>query len=59
MNMTKQKQKSAAIITVFDPANMTVKGRKAVAAWMRKQASFVEMHPKQLSKRFTARYLYA
>lgn len=53
----KSKEKSAAIITVRDADNMTTKGRKAIAAWMRQQADFLEQHGKEFSKRFTARYL--
>jgi len=52
------KLKSAAIVTVFDAPNMTARGRKAVAKWLRKQAEFVEKYGKELDKRFRARYLY-
>lgn len=50
--------KSAAIITIKDAANMSPKGRKAIAAWMRRQAEFLEKHAKELSPTFRARYLY-
>lgn len=57
--MKKQaKRKSAAICTVFDAASMTPRGRKDIARWLRRQASFVEKHADQLAKRYTARYLY-
>lgn len=52
------KEKSAAIITVHDAENMTAKGRRDIAKWMRRQADFLEQHGKEFSKRFTARYLY-
>lgn len=52
------KSKSAAVVTIKDAAKMSASGRKAVAAWLRKQASFLLSHPKQLPSRFTARYLY-
>lgn len=52
------KSKSAATITIHDAAKMTAKGRKAIAAWMRRQAGFLEKHAKELSPRFRARYLY-
>jgi hypothetical protein len=50
--------KSAAIVTVFDVSRMTTKGRRAVAAWLRRQAHWVEKQGDQLARRFTARYLY-
>jgi hypothetical protein len=37
---------------------MTLKGRKSIAAWLRRQAAFLEKHNKELSARFVARYLY-
>jgi len=52
------KHQSAAIITIRDAAKMSVKGRRSIAAWMRKQAMFFERYAKELSPRFTARYLY-
>lgn len=51
--------KSAAVLTVFDAPKFTKKGRKNVAAWLRRQAAFIESHNAELSKRFRARYLYA
>lgn len=55
----KRKTKSAATITIHDAPNMTKRGRRSIAAWMRKQAAFLETGGDKLSKRFTARYLYA
>jgi hypothetical protein len=54
----KPAEKSAAIITVKDAPEMTKRGRRQVASWMRKQADFLEFEGKAFSKRFTARYLY-
>jgi len=51
-------EKSAAIVTIKDAPNMTKKGRKAIAEWLRQQASFLEQDGQRFSKRFTARYLY-
>ena len=53
------KTKSASILTIFDAPNMTVKGRKAIAAWLRRQAGFLEKHGSELGPRFRARYLYS
>jgi FixJ family two-component response regulator len=51
-------EKSAATVTIHRANDMTKKGRKAVAAWLRRQAEFLEQHGDQLAQRFTARYLY-
>ena len=50
--------KSAAIVTIKDAARMTPKGRRDIARWLRRQAHFLEKYAKELSPRFTARYLY-
>lgn len=55
----KAKDKSAAVVTVFRADEMTSKGRKQVAAWLRQQASMLEKEGKNYAKRFTGRYLYA
>ena len=52
------KSKSAAIVTIHHASSMSTRGRKAVVAWLRRQAGFLERHSDQLSSRFTARYLY-
>ena len=53
------KTKSAAIVTLNQPGLMTKRGRKQIAAWLRKQAECFEKHGDQYSKtRFHARYLY-
>lgn len=52
------KEKSAAIVTIKDAPKMTKRGRKNIAAWLRRQAGFLEKHSDQLSHRFTARYIY-
>ena len=50
--------KSAAILTIHHAADMTPAGRKAVIAWLRRQATWLQRHHHQLGPRFTARYLY-
>lgn len=52
------KTNRAATITIHRAADMTKKGRTAIAAWMRKQAEFLEKEGLNLSRRYTARYLY-
>ena len=52
------KEKSAAIVTIRSADKMTAKGRKAIAAWLRRQAAFLVKHGPEFSGRFTARYMY-
>lgn len=54
----KKNEKAAAILTIFDAAAMTPKGRAEVVKWLTKQAVLLDQYPDQLSKRYTARYLY-
>lgn len=51
------KERRAAIITIFDARFMTKRGRRQIAAWMRRQADSLEEHGTNYAKRFTARYL--
>jgi len=52
------KEQSAAVLTVRRVPDMTMKGRKAIAAWLRRQAFTIEHGGDVLADRFTARYLY-
>lgn len=52
------KDKSAAILTIKDASMLTPTGRKALVAWLRKQAHFLDRHSSEYASRFTARYLY-
>lgn len=51
------KTQSAAIVTIRQANTMTKKGRTAIAAWLRRQAQFLEEDGDQFASRFTARYL--
>lgn len=53
-----KKETSAAILTIKEPAEMTPKGRKAIAEWLRQQAKDLIKYGDNYAKRFTARYLY-
>ena len=53
------KEYSAAIVTIKDAPSMTKRGRKAIAAWLRKHAVWLEQDGDKYSKRFTGRYIYA
>lgn len=57
--MKRRKDESAAIVTVKHADRMTRQGRRRVAAWLRRQAGFLERHGDEFAGRFTARYLYA
>ena len=52
------KEQSAAILTVKRAHEMTKRGRKQIAAWLRRQADFLEKDGDKFASRFTARYLY-
>jgi len=48
--------KTIVTVTVHRAADMTPTGRKQIAAWLRRQASFLETEGEKCAKRFTARY---
>lgn len=52
------KEKSAAILTIKEAAEMTPEGKKDIARWLRRQAKFLEQSGAEYASRFTARYLY-
>lgn len=55
----KRKSKTAAVITINAPGKMHAKGRRHVAAWLRRQASSLVKHGKDYTEgRFTGRFLY-
>ena len=56
----KRKEKCAAIITVRKPGSMTLRGRKSIAAWMRRIAGDLETGKNEfMTSRFTARYIFS
>ena len=50
----------AATFTVKDAAELSPRGRKSIAAWMRRQAALIESETRsaKLASRFTASYRY-
>jgi len=50
--------KSAAVITIKKPGAMTKRGRKSIAAWLRRQARYLDRGTNYTTGTFTARYLY-
>jgi len=57
--MKVKKEKSAAIVTIFDAPNMTSAGRKRIAKWLRSRADLLEKHADLMASRFTSRWLYS
>ena len=53
----KQKTEVCAILTVKRACEMTPKGRKEIARWLRIQAAFIEKHSACLGNGFVARYV--
>jgi len=56
------KPKTAAVLTVFGVAKMSLKGRIEISNWLLRQADFLKYNhkynPKEPAKRWTAKYLY-
>ena len=52
------KEQSAAILTIKDASKMTKHGRKAIAAWLRRHATFLVKHGDEFAPRFVGRYMY-
>ena len=57
--MKRPESKSAAILTIHDAPHMSLKGRKAIAAWLRMHAKYLLRYGPEYSKRFTGRFLYS
>jgi hypothetical protein len=55
----KTKVQSAAIVTIKSADEMTPKGRKEIAAWLRMHANYLTKYGDKYSGRFIGRYLYA
>lgn len=51
-------EKTAAIVTINRPCDMTNAGRRRIGKWLRKQAGFLERKGDKMAKRYTARYIY-
>ena len=49
--------KSVAVLSIRQASKMTKRGRRQVAAWIRKEADFLEEFGEQLSDNFRSRYI--
>ncbi len=57
--MKEKNVKSAAVVTIKKPGAMTKRGRKSIAAWLRRQARYLERSLNYTDTgNFTARYIY-
>lgn len=52
------KTKTAAVLTVYDAAKMSAKGRRDIIRWLERQTETIKNEHQSLAKRWTARYLY-
>jgi hypothetical protein len=52
------KDKAAAVVTIRGANRMTRRGRRSIAAWLRKNALWLEKHGRELGPIFRASYLY-
>jgi hypothetical protein len=58
---TKSEDKVAATVTIYRASDMTKKGRKSIAAWIRRQARYLECLGglrRDYAKTYRARCLY-
>lgn len=53
-----RKYQAAAIITIRNAGEMSARGRRRLADWLRRHAAFLLKHGKDYSGRFVGRYLY-
>ena len=51
-------EKVAAKVVIHRGGEMTKRGRKQIANWLRRQAAFLESHGDQMANRFTASWRY-
>jgi len=53
-----KKEKTMAVIFVYDANRMSNRGRKRIAEWLRKQAAFIQKFGKDISPSFRAKISY-
>jgi hypothetical protein len=51
-------EKVAAKVIIHRGSEMTRRGKKQIANWLRRQAAFLEDHADQMADRFTASWRY-
>ena len=56
---SKRKLNPTAIITIRRPGKMTARGRRDIAAWLKKHAAYLLKHGKDYTEgTFTGRFIY-
>ena len=50
--------KEAARIVIVRGAEFTPSGRRRIAQWLRREATFLEKHADRMASRYTARWMY-
>lgn len=55
------KSKTAAVLTIKAPGKMTRRGRRSIAAWLRRHARYMDRRAHNIFTKgnFTARYIYS
>lgn len=55
----KGRAKRAAVVTIYDAPRMTARGRRQIAAWLRRRAAMLVKDGRNYTEgRFISRYLY-
>jgi hypothetical protein len=52
------RKKTAVVLTIFEPNNMHLKGRKQIAKWLRQQAGYLVKFGEKMGKKMVYRYWY-
>lgn len=52
-------EKVAAKVVIYRGAEMTAKGRRQIAGWLRRQADFLEKKADRMANQFTATWRYS
>lgn len=52
------KHETAATLTIHKAGDMTKRGRRRIAQWLRAQADLIEEQGSEYAPRFRARYMY-
>ena len=50
--------REAARVVIVRGGDMSAGGRRRIAGWLRRQATFLERHADQMAPRYSARWLY-
>jgi len=51
-------EKVAAILTIKNPGELSVSGKRSILAWLKRQERYFSRNSHKMAKQFRARYLY-